>query len=273
VDTSGAFEAFARAAALESPPTREEMWLERYESIHPEVFAGFYAAVGGRDINPVLFRELSHVRTKVREAAPLVARIVEDTESRLPELLGHPSDPAPIHVLLVGGFSTNAVVGRVGGEVAVFHCLEWFQAEGGSSVLAAHEGTHGWHELALATPIPKVDPAWTAFSEGIGIQASRAAVPGRPESEYFWYDQPGFEHWLPWCEENSSGLVEEFAALLEDPDAYEAYFGAGLVHEQRRVGYFVADVLVAGLGKSLPDLMSMSVDDGRKAIVEALGRS
>ena len=34
------------------------------------------------------------------------------------------------------------------------------------------------------------DMAWLVFSEGLATQTSRAAVPGQPEIDYFWYGHP-----------------------------------------------------------------------------------
>ena len=117
----------------------------------------------------------------------------EAIDPALATALGISLEPSPLHVLLVGSFMTNATVSRVGDDVAVFHCLEWFQSPEGTRVLVAHEGSHGWHEIALerrGERAPDDDMAWMVFSEGMATEASRAAVPGMEAIDYFWYGHP-----------------------------------------------------------------------------------
>ena len=277
IDTIPEFEAFAKGAALETPIRREILWKERYEAAHPEVFEAFYAAAGPPEGRAAMMRELSKVRERVGEAAPVMREHVTEVDPRLAEVLGRPSEPAPVHVLLVGAFSTNAVVGRLGDDVAVFHCLEWFQSTEGARVLVAHEGAHAWQELALtggdksAERPPEDDLAWLAFSEGFAIAASREVVPDRPDVDYFWYGHPEVEDWLPWCRDRREELIDLFRSSLDDPKGFETFFGAGFVQGKWRVGYFVADELVRGLDRSLPELAATSVADGRAAIRQVLG--
>lgn len=221
-----------------------------------------------------MVKELSGVRNRVREAAPLMTQIIEELDPRLGELLGLAPEPSPIHVLMVGTFSTNALVARLGGEVAVFHCLEWFQTAEGTRVLVAHEGSHGWHELALEragqTP-PTEDMAWMVFSEGFATQVSRAAVPEAEEIDYFWYGHPEAQDWLPWCQQHIEELRKHVRMSLDIPEAVETFFGGGLVDGKWRVGYYLADQVVGSLGRSLPELAAMSVDEARMAVRDALG--
>ncbi|MBW3611857.1 MAG: LarC family nickel insertion protein [Actinobacteria bacterium] len=170
----------------------------------------------------------------------------------------------------VAGSAVRLKVGRLGGEVTLFHCLEWFHDEKGMRLLIAHEDTHAWHEISLGAAPPEDDAAWLAFYEGTAITATRAVVPGRPEEEYFWYGHGGFAEWLPWCEEHRGDLLARFAADLDDPAAVETWFGAGLVDNRWRVGYYVADQLVRQLDRPLPELVRMSVEQARAAIRDAL---
>lgn len=270
IDTLAGFEAYARKAGLETPMVRESLWAERYEGAYPEVFEAFYATAGPPSGRGALVRELSKVRKRVEEAAPVVRDAVREVDALAPSVLGTAPEPAPVHVLMVGPFSTNAAVGTLGGDVAVFHCLEWFQSAPGARVLVAHEGTHAWHQLAMGGPGPADDPAWTAFSEGVAIAASRVLAPGQAEIDYFWYGHPEDE-WLPWCREHRSELLEHFGDSIDaGATTNESYFGGGLVDGHWRVGFYLADELVAGLGRSLPDLVAMSVEEGRVAIREAI---
>ncbi len=279
LDTIPTFEAYARKAGLESPVTRELLWKERYERECPEVFDAFNADHASSGGVTALVRELTNVKARVAVAAPAMRQAIERVDPLLPDVLGLPAEPAPLHVLMVGPFSTNAAVGRLGDDVAVFHCLEWFQSEDGAAVLVAHEGAHGWHDLALARrapdagPPPTDDLAWTIFTEGLATQASRAAVPGRPEVEYFWYGHPETEGWLTWCREHRAELLKHLRASLDLPEAIETFFGGGSVDGQWRVGYEAADFLVSGLGRPLPELAAMSVEDARTAVVAALQTS
>jgi hypothetical protein len=270
LDTLADFESFARKAALATPYLREEMWRDKYEKAHPDVFEAFYATHGSPTGRAAIVRELSRVRTRLDEAAPVVRDAIKDTDDRMPQLLGIPSEPSPLHVLMVGTFTTNAAVGRLHDDIAVFHCLEWFQTADGERVLVAHETTHAWHELALGVPPPE-DAAWTAFSEGLAIAASRQLVPDRPELEYYWYGHGDVEHWLDFCHDNHDRLMDHFAASIDVPETVETYFGGGMIEGQWRVGFYLADELVQGLGKSLPKLAAMTVDEGRAAIRSALG--
>lgn len=266
IETLAAFEAFARKAGLETPMMRESLFQERYESAHPEVFEAFYATHGAPEGRAALVRELSNVKARVEEAAPAVRKAVKEADSVLPGILGVPAEPAPVHVIMVGTFTTNAAVGPLGDDMAVFHCLEWFQTADGARVLAAHEGAHAWHRLALGEPVPEDDPAWVAFYEGVAIAASRAAVPDRPEEEYFWYGHPEDE-WLGWCRENRDALLEHFGDSLYGGEGItETYFGGGMIDEHWRVGFYLADELVSSLGKTLPELVAMSVEEGQAAI-------
>ncbi|MDQ3896704.1 MAG: hypothetical protein M3326_05540, partial [Actinomycetota bacterium] len=198
-----------------------------------------------------MVQELSGIRNRVREAAPLMREIIEELDPRVGELLGLPPEPSPVHVLMVGTFTTNAVVARLGGDVAVFHCLEWFQTAEGTRVLVAHEGSHGWHELALertGQAPPGDDMAWMVFSEGFATQVSRAAVPEAADIDYFWYGHPEAQGWLPWCREHLEELRKHVRMSLDIPEAVETFFGGGLVDGKWRVGYYLADQVVGSLG-------------------------
>lgn len=221
-----------------------------------------------------LVRELSGVRARVREADPLVTEMIEEVDPKLGQLLGLPAEPSPLHVLMVGAFTTNSAVGRLHDDVAVFHCLEWFQSPEGMKVLIGHEGSHGWHEIALRArgeTAPTQDMAWMVFSEGLATQVSRQAVPGMPEIDYFWYGHPEAQGWLPWCHEHLEELRKHVWASLDIPEAIDTFFGGGLVDGKWRVGYYLADQVVGGLGRSLPELAAMSVEDARQAVRDALG--
>ncbi len=224
---------------------------------------------------PALVRELSDVRTRVREAAPVMTTMIEELDPCVGELLDLPAEPSPVHVLMVGAFTTNSAVGRIGDDVAVFHCLEWFQSPEGTKVLIAHEGAHGWHEIALERrqeAAPADDMAWMVFSEGMATQLSRAAVPGMADIDYFWYGHPEAQGWLPWCQEHVEELAKHVRAALDIPEAIETFFGGGLVDGKWRVGYYLADQVVGGLGTSLPELAAMPVDEARAAVRDALAR-
>ncbi|MFN2609249.1 MAG: hypothetical protein ABR511_15380, partial [Acidimicrobiales bacterium] len=225
VDTIAAFEAYAKKANLETPIRRELQWKEGYESAFPEVFEPFNAEHGSPEGRAALVKELGNVRRRVAEAAPIVAAHIEEVDAALPRALGLPADPSPLHVLLVGSFATNAAVGRLGDDVAVFHCLEWFQSAEGARVLVAHEATHAWARLATGEAFPDDDAAALAFAEGVAIAASREIVPDRPPAEYFWYGHGEVEHWLPWCEEHRDELLVTFAEGLGAPETVDAFFG------------------------------------------------
>lgn len=273
LDTIPAFEAYARKAGLESPLRREMLWVDLYEKAHPDAFEAFNDAHGSPGGRQAVVKELGKVRQRVAEAAPQMRVILEEVDGGLPALLGVPAEPAPLHVLIVGHFTTNAAVARMGDDVAVFHCLEWFQTAETARILTAHEGTHGWHEIALGVEPPAADLAWTAFAEGVALAASRRAVPDQPEVDYFWYGHPEVEDWLPWCGENRRELLKHFRVSLDIPEATETFFGGGLVDGKWRVGFYVADELVGSLDRSLPELVAMTVDEGRQAVTEALDRA
>ncbi len=269
IDTTAAFDNFAKSAFLETPIMRGQRWVEDYEGAYPDVFEAFYAEQGQPERGNPLTRELSRVRAQVAEGGPATRKAIEEVDPAVAEALGVRTSPGPVHVLMVGQMNANALVGRLGGEVALFHCLEWFQSEEGTRVLVAHEDSHAWHEIALGEK-PTEDAAWMAFSEGMAIQASRVVVPDRPEYDYFWYGHAGFEEWLPWCQENRQQLFDLFRAALDDPEAGETFFGGGLVEGRWRVGYFVADEIVRALDRPLPELVAMSVDEGRAAVRDQL---
>jgi len=269
IDTTPAFDRYASSAFLENPIMRAQQWEEQYEGAHADVFEAFYAEQGRPERGNPLVRELSRVRKQAAEGGAATAKVIEEVEPAVAEALGVPSSPSPVHVLMIGQFNANALVGRLGGEVTLFHCLEWFQSEEGTRVLVAHEDAHAWHEIALGDPPPE-DPAWMAFSEGMAIQASRVVLPGRADSDYFWYGHAGFEDWLPWCREHREQVFELFREALDQPEAIESFFGGGLVEGRWRLGYFVADEVVTGLEQSLPELAAMSVDEARAAVRERL---
>lgn len=270
LDTTDAFEAFARRAFLKAPVERERLWGELYESAHPAVFKAFRASRGADERPDVAARELSRLRQQVGQAAPVMRDSIERVEPAVRQVLGLAAEPAPMHVLMVDGFSTSAVVGRMDGDVALFHCLEWFQSPEGAQVLVAHESAHAWHEMALREAPPADDLAWTAFSEGLAIRTSRAVVPDRPEQDYFWYGHPGFDDWLAWCRERRGRLLGRFRDALEEPDATAAFFGAGRIEDRLRVGFFVADDLVARLARPLSELVELTAADARVAVRGAL---
>ncbi len=246
-----------------------------YRDAHRDVFAGLERVVPGFASGlPAMVRELARVLDRVQDAAPVMRSVIEEVDPKFPELMGVPTEPSPLHVLMVGAFTTNSAVGRLGDEVAVFHCLEWFQSADGARALVAHEVAHAWHQLALqrtgqAVP-PDEDLAWMIFSEGLATQASRVAAPGLSEVDYFWYGHPEVDDWVKWCEVHGSELDEHMGAALASAEAVETFFGAGLVDGRWRVGYHVADRLVGGLGRPLPELVAMPVDEARHAVRDAL---
>ncbi|HVL05755.1 MAG TPA: hypothetical protein VM388_07195 [Acidimicrobiales bacterium] len=253
---------------------RELLWKDTYQAAHTDVFKGFAAATGSsNDGMAAMVRQLSEVRQRVRDATPTVTGIVDEVDPAVARVMAVDTDPAPLHVLMVGTFATPSTVGMVGDDVTVFHCLEWFQTAEGSRVLVAHEDTHAWHQLALAQKgeqPPENDMAWMVFSEGFATRVSRAVVPDAPEVDYFWYGHPESQGWLPWCQEHVDELGKHVRASLDIPEAIETFFGAGLVDGKWRVGYYLADQLVAGLGKSLPELAAMTVEEARTAVRDAL---
>ncbi len=263
------FQRFAARALAEEEGTRQRLWDELYRAAHPDVFATFFGGHGSRDGIPALVRRLRGLRGRVQEAVSVLPQVIEEVEPLVRRTLQMAEPPAPLHVLMVGTFSANAFVDRLDDAVAVFHCLEWFAGLDPSRVLVAHEDTHAWHEIGLG-PTPERDPAWTAFAEGLAIHVSRTVVPERPEDEYFWYGLGGFEDWLPWCRENRDLLRERFRERLDDEDAVEAFFGGGLVEDRWRVGFFLADELVRELDVPLPELVRMSVEEGRRALRSTL---
>lgn len=271
LDTIPDFVALAKAAFLEDRATRKYLWDERYRAHHPAVFTAFFGGDGDPDQVAAVTHKLTDVRKTVEPAAPVVAQLIEEVEPAVRDALGLQEVPEPLHVLMVGTFSTNATVERIDGEVAVLHCLEWFGERETQRVLVAHEDAHAWHETVLDER-PPTDPAWMAFSEGLAIRVSRAVAPNRPEADYFWYGIKGFEEWLPWCRENHDLVLDRFRTALDEDEeeATEIFFGAGFIDDQWRVGFYVADVLVASLEQPLSELVRMSVPEGRKAIRSAL---
>lgn len=270
VDTTPEFEAFAQAAALESPYRRDEMWRELYEGAHRVLFDAFYALPGMSRRPGRMTKELPAVRRAVGAASPALREIIGEVSPAVQEILGLPAEPAPVHILLVGSAATNAVVGRVGDDVAVFHCMEWYRSPEGARVLTAHEAAHAWHRLTMAASPPDDDVAWTAFTEGFAIQVSRQVVPGRPEHDYFWYDIPGFTGWVEWCREHRQELTVTLRAALDDRAAAEALFDGEPKDGPPRVGYFVADALVASLQRPLTALVRTGVDDAVGLVRSAL---
>jgi len=253
---------------------RERLWESHYQAANADVFKAFNQATGGSGGGTAaMVKELSGIRTRAREAAPVMVEILDELDPRLGKLLELPEEPSPVHVLMVGTFTTNAVVARLGEDIAVFHCLEWFQTREGTRVLVAHEGTHGWHEIALeraGQTVPTDDMAWMVFSEGLATQASRAAVPEAAEIDYFWYGHPEAQGWLPWCQDHIDELRKHVRASLDIPEAVETFFGGGLVDGKWRVGYYLADQVVSGMGRSPAELAALSVDEARQAVRDAL---
>jgi hypothetical protein len=270
IDTLPAFEEYARTSFVDSPIVREQNWRDVYEQTHPEVFEAFYADQGIVEGRAAVVRELTLVRQRAAEGGPFLQQAIEELEPAVRDAMGVAPTPDPIHVLMVGAYSANVLVGRLGDDVAVFHCLEWFQSEEGSRVLVAHEDAHAWHQIVLGTRPSEDDAAWMAFSEGLATQVSRQVVPGRPDDDYFWFGHEGFEDWLPWCREHRAELLARFRDELDAEGTAQAWFGSGLVEKRWRLGFFVADELVAGLGRPLPELVALSVDEARAAVREAL---
>lgn len=269
LDTTPAFEQFAKKAFLEPPVVRTDLWHRHYEAAHPDVIEALTAACGELTV-PAVVRSLSHVRQLAHEAGKVMPDLIAEVEPAVQQVLDVAGDPRPLHVLAVGAFAANALVTRLGEDVALLHCVEWYSGPQATRVLIAHEDTHAWHRL-VAPEAETDDLAWRAFAEGLAVRASRAAVPDRPATEYFWYGVEGFDDWLPWCRDNRDLLWEHFREALDDPDAVEAFFGGGFVEGRWRVGFFVADEIVGQLQADLRDLVRMSPDQGRAAVREVLG--
>lgn len=259
---------------MESPLRRELLWKDTYQAANSDVFKGFAEVSGGAgDGLAAMVRQFSEVRQRVREAAPVVTLIIDEVDPDVARVLAVDTDPAPLHVLMVGTFATPSTVGALGDDVAVFHCLEWFQTPEGTRVLVAHEDAHAWHRIALqqkGQQEPEDDLAWMVFSEGFASAVSRAVVPDAAEIDYFWYGHPESQGWLPWCQEHLEELAKHVRASLDIPEAIETFFGAGLVDGKWRVGHYLADQLVGSMGLSLPELAALSVDEARAAVRDAL---
>lgn len=270
IDILASFEDFAKKTFVDSPIIREARWKEVYEDAYPDVFAAFYADQGDKVGRSAVVREMTIVRDRVSEGGPVLHRIIEEIEPAVREAMGVAPTPDPLHVLMVGPYSINVLVSTLGDDVAVFHCLEWYQSEEGSRVLVAHEDAHAWHHIVLGLKPPDGDAAWTAFSEGLAALVSRRVVPDRAEEDYFWFGHEGFEDWLPWCVEHREELLASFRDELDKEGTADTFFGSGLVEKRWRVGYYLADLLVASLDRPLPELVALSVDEGRAAIRQAL---
>lgn len=270
VDILPSFEEFARKTFVDSPMVREARWKDLYEGANPEIFEAFYAGQGDKVGKSAVVRELTIVRDRVTDGGPVLHRVIEEVEPAVRDALGLAPTPEPLHVLMVGPYSVNVLVGPMGDDMAVFHCLEWFQSEEGSRVLVAHEDAHAWHRIVLGTVPPADDAAWTTFSEGMATRVSREVVPGRPEEDYFWFGHEGFEDWLPWCVEHRDELVARFRDELDNEGTAETFFGSGLVEKRWRVGYYLADLVVAAMDRPLPELVALSVDEARAAVREVL---
>lgn len=269
LDTTPTFEQFAKKAFLEPPVVRSDLWRRHYEAAHPDVVAALSTECGELTV-PAVVRNLSHVRRLAAEAGKVMPGLIEEVEPTVRQVLGADGDVRPLHVLVVGTFAANALVTRIGDDVAVLHCVEWYSGPQATRVLIAHEDTHAWHRLVTGEPDAE-DLAWRAFAEGLAVRVSRAAVPDRPEGEYFWYGVEGFEQWLPWCREHRDMLLERFSEALDDPDAPEAFFGAGFVEGHWRVGFFVADEVMALLDREPGELVRWTPDEARAAVRQALG--
>ena len=272
IDILATFEAYAKKTFVDSPVVRESRWKELYEDAHPDVFAAFYADQGDKVGRSAVVRELTLVRDRAAEGGPVLHRIIDEVEPAVRDALGVAPTPDPLHVLMVGPYSINVLVTTMGDDVAVFHCLEWFQSEEGSRVLVAHEDAHAWHRIVLGLTPPTDSAAWTAFSEGLATQTSRQVVPGRPEDDYFWFGHEGFEDWLPWCIEHRHELLTRFREELDSEGTSDTFFGSGLVEKRWRVGYYLADLLVASLDRPLPELVALSVDEASAAVRDALAK-
>lgn len=273
LDTTPAFQRFAGMALdVQDVEGRQEQWWQHYHAAHPDVFGAFFATHGDVSGLPTVLRNLRAVRQRAQAAAVHMPDLIEAIEPAVAQVLGAGAHPEPLHVLLVGTLSTNAFVAPLDGELAVFHCLEWFAAPGPAAVLVAHEDAHAWHRRRVDPPA-EPDLAWEALAEGLALQASRAAVPDHPEQDYFWYGMEGFEDWLPWCRDHRDLLLDEFRRSLDDPDAVEVFFGGGFLHDHWRTGFYVADVLVDELDLPLAELAGLDVTTGRRLVRQALGRS
>jgi hypothetical protein len=271
LDTLDAFQEFGRKAFMDTPVIRESRMKEVYENAYPEVFEAFYAGAGASaEGRSAVVRELTLIRDRAQEGGEVLHRLIPEVEEKVRDALGVSPDPEPLHVLMVGSYSANVLVGRLGDDVAVFHCLEWYQSEEGSRVLIAHEDAHAWHETVLGSRPPSDDAAWMAFSEGLANQVSRAVVPGRPDDDYFWFGHEGFEDWLPWCREHRGELLARFRDELDAEGTAETFFGSGLVEKRWRVGYYLADLVVGAMDRPLPELVALSADEARSAVRETL---
>jgi hypothetical protein len=78
------------------------------------------------------------------------------------------------------------------------------------------------------------------------------------------------DDWVPWCRQHTASLGERVRAAADDRAAVDTFFGAGLVDGQWRVGYHLADRLVADLGATLPELAALPVEDACRAVSDAL---
>lgn len=263
------FQRFAGDALDDDAVTRQQRWKREYRDVHPEVFEAFFAGHGDPSGVPATLGRLLGLRQRAQSAASTLPGLIERIEPQVSEVLGTADEAEPLHVLLVGTFSTNAFVAPLGDDLAVFHCVEWFTDPEPAGVLVAHEDAHAWHRHRVTAP-EAPDLAWEALYEGLAVAASRTAVPDRPDDDYFWYGLAGFEDWLPWCREHRDLLLEEFRDRLDDPDAVEAFFGAGFVHEHWRTGLFVADLVIEALDTPLDELVGLDAEAGRQAVIDAV---
>lgn len=273
LDTLPAFQEFARRAFLEAPAIRETIWEEVYAGAHPEVFACLHDRFGDGSLAAVV-RDLSRIRRRVEQGHEVIGEVIEEVDPAVAELLDTIHlDPGPLHVLLVGTLATNAFVDSLDGDVAVFHCLEWYTGRGSTRVLTAHEDTHAWHRLLLPDqPQEAEDLLWALFVEGMAIQVSRRLAPDQPEEYHFFYGVEGFEEWLPWCRDNHDMLLAGFRDALDAPeeDVYTRYFGGGFVEGHWRVGFYLADAVVGGLGREPAELARMRPAEAHEAVRRAL---
>lgn len=192
-----------------------------------------------------------------------VKRFGDEIESTVAEILGTKLDLTV--VIMIGASGSNGFSGTYRGKPAVFLCPEFTFLDQGLRVLLAHEFAHAAHETVLAPARVRShdrDALFGAWFEGLAVEVSSRACPGRPEHMYFWFGLEGFEEWPAQCAARR-GSTE---AAVRDGD-YVSAFAGGTIDDVTRTGYWLGRRLVIESGLTITEAAGLAPRDVRARVL------
>jgi hypothetical protein len=176
-DLTRSFEAFWEEAGSASAEQLHQLWTDRYERRHQDLFELYYSDWANRTAVPAALDRFTldafRITDRARRLRLLLPTIAETTATTLDQPDSHLR-----FVLFVGVYASNAWVTDFRGRPVALFAVEQFPDAPHDAILIAHESAHQVHQLSRAGNWPETNNDLRLFEEGLAVLASEDVLPG-----------------------------------------------------------------------------------------------